>query len=136
MTGNRRYERGDNRTKHLGTSDGPEIMHRNGEIIGRCPRDMAPSRRQALLDDAVGCVTTEPYSVQFPKRLDAVDTDGSIHTAQTSNPGDSYHGYPYAGRMGKRLIEAPRRTAIRKGCGAAFDCWVKRHIRLGGPPDL
>ncbi len=97
---------------------------------------MAPDRRQKLLDGAIGHITTEPYSAAFPKRLYAVDMDGTIYTAQTTNPGDSYHGYPYAGRMGKRLIAALRCVAIQQGCEPAFDAWLDDHIEIGGPPDL
>jgi hypothetical protein len=89
-----------------------------------------------LLDKAVSHITTAPYSEAFPKRLYVVDQDGTVYTAQTSNPGDSYHGYPYAGPMGKRLIAALRAIAQQDGCEAAFEIWLKRYIKVGGPPDL
>jgi hypothetical protein len=107
-----------------------------GELIGKCPANFTDERRQALLDKAIPHITTAPYSPEFPKRLYAVDQDGTIYTAQTTNPGDSYHGYPYAGRMGKRLIAALRAMAVREGCVAGFEAWLRRHITVGGPPDL
>ncbi len=88
------------------------------------------------MDKAIPHITTPPYSEAFPKRLYAVDQDGTIYAAQTTNPGDSYHGYPYAGRMGKSLIDALRAMAQREGCVTGFEAWVKRYIKVGGPPDL
>jgi hypothetical protein len=97
---------------------------------------MTTERRQRLLDQAVPHITSPPYSQSFPKRLYAVDRDGTIYTAQTSNPNDSYHGYPYAGPMGKRLIAALRERAREQHCETEFERWLKRYIVIGGPPDL
>lgn len=133
----RRYERGENRWKHVGTANTPEIVVTpNGERLGKCPSALNEERRQAMLDNAVAHIVTPPYSEAFPKRLYAVDIDGTIYAGETSNPGDSYHGYPYAGRMGKRLIAALRTIARRQNCETGFDKWAKRHIVIGGPPDL
>ena len=133
----RRYHRGGNRLKHVGKTDKPLAEKKtDGEIIGKCPQNFPDTRKQAMLIDAVPYLTTPPYSLAFPKRLYAVDNDGTIYTAQTSNPGDSYHGYPYAGRMGKHLIAALRKKAQTKGCEEPFNIWLKNHITVGGPPDL
>ncbi len=132
----RRYDRGGNRRKHIGSSHVPEIVTVGGEIVGKCPTGRTPEWRQALLDDAVGYVTIEPYSAAFPKRLFAVDSDGAIYAAQTSNPGDSYHGYPYDGPLGKRILKALREKAVQKRCENLFDSWVKNHITVAGKPDL
>jgi hypothetical protein len=91
-TAHRRYERGENRRKHVGASPVPEIVTVRGDRVGKCPAGRRAAWRQALLDDAIGYFTDDPYSPAFPKRLFAVDADGAIYTAQTSNPGDSYHG--------------------------------------------
>ncbi len=132
----RRYERGENRRKHVGTSPFPEVVTVGRDIVGRCPEGRTPKWRQALLDDAVGYVTVDPYSPAFPKRLFTIDDDGTIYTAQTSNPGDSYHGYPYSGPLGKRLLKALRERAAAMGCESQYNAWVKRHITVAGKPDL
>jgi len=132
-----RFDVDRNRNKHVGRTDKPEIARMaNGEFVGRCPANFPEDRRQALLDKAIPHITSAPYSTEFPKRLYVVDESGTIYTAQTTNPGDSYHGYPYAGRMGRRLIEALRVMAQEKKCEEAFETWLRRHIRVGGPPDL
>lgn len=136
-TGVRRYERGEHRRKHLGSSERPEIaISTDGEPIGLCPKHLPLDRRQNMLDNAVPHLTRSPYSQAFPKRLYAVDIDGAIYTGQTSNLGASYHGYPYAGPMGKRLIAALREVAQKQNCATEFEKWLKRYVTLGGPPDL
>jgi hypothetical protein len=133
----RRYERGENRKKHVGKRTTPEVEPKpNGEFIGKCPARFPDERRSELLEKAIPYITGSPYSEAFPKRLYAVDRDGTIYTAQTSNPGDSYHGYPYTGRMGKHLIAALREMARSEGCEVAFNAWIKTYIKVGGPPDL
>ncbi len=133
----RRYERGQNRQKHVGSTGMPEIVrHSNDEIIGKCPANFPETRRKKLLDEAIPHITSPPYSAEFPKRLYVVDHDGTVYTGQTTNPGDSYHGYPYSGIMGKRLIAALREMAQQKNCEQAFNSWVKRYIDIGGKPDL
>lgn len=107
-----------------------------GERIGKCPADFPADHRQRLLDMAVPHITSAPYSEAFPKRLYVVDQDGTVYTGQTSNPNDSYHGYPYAGPMGKRLVAALRDLARKQGCETESEKWLKRHIKIGGPPDL
>ncbi|HQT84233.1 MULTISPECIES: hypothetical protein [Acidiphilium] len=135
-TPQRRYERGENRRKHVGQSELPEIVSDGRDRIGKCPRGRAPEWRQGLLDDAVGYITVDPYSQEFPKRLFAVDVDGTIYTAQTSNPGDSYHGYPYAGDLGKRILKTLRDKAVVIKCELQFDAWVKQNIIKAGKPDI
>jgi hypothetical protein len=133
----RRYERGENRRKHIGTGREPEIVRQqNGELLGKCPAGFSENHRQQLLDEAVPVITTPPSSKAFPKRLYAVDSDGTIYAAETTNRGDSYHGHPYAGRMGQRLLGALREQARVKKCESGFENWVKRYIKIGGPPDL
>jgi hypothetical protein len=136
ITTQRRYERGENRRKHVGTSPEPEFVITGDDVIGKCPAGRTPEWRQYLIDHAVGYMTAEPYSLDFPKRLFAVDKDGTIYTAQTSNPGDSYHGYPYTGQIGKRLLAALEAKAQQMGCQKQFNTWVKKHITVAGRPDL
>ena len=133
----RRYERGENRRKHVGKLSGPQIVtDSDGETVGKCPARFPDVRKQELLDKAIPYITSPPYSEEFPKRLFIVDRDGTIYTAQTSNPGDSYHGYPYAGTMGKGLIAKLRTIAVRENCEKEFEQWCKSHIQRGSKPDI
>ena len=133
----RQYERGENRRKHVGTSSKPKIvLMPSGEHVGKCPAGLPADRRQTMLERGIGVLTEAPYSAEFPRRLFTVDDDGTVYAGQTSNPGQSYHGYPYHGRLGKHLLAALRAMAREKNCETGFNQWVKRHIMVGGPPEL
>ena len=84
----------------------------------------------------MGYMTLDPYSPAFPKCLFTVDGDGTIYAAHTSNPRDSYHGYPYHENLGKRILDVLRKKALVMGCKKQFDAWVKKHITVAGKPDL
>ena len=81
-------------------------------------------------------MTLAPYSAVFPQRLFAVDENGAVYVAYTTSLGRSYHGFPYRGRLGKRLFAALRAMAREKNCETDFNQWVKKHITIGGPPEL
>ena len=133
----RRYERGENRRKHVGASPEPDVVFLpSGEHIGKCPAGLPDDRRQTMLDRGVGVLTGAPYSAEFPKRLFAVDDDGTVYAAETTTLGQSYHGYPYRGRLGKHLLAALRAMAREKNCETGFNRWVKKHVTIGGPPEL
>ncbi|MBF0094380.1 MAG: hypothetical protein HQL34_07545 [Alphaproteobacteria bacterium] len=97
---------------------------------------MPEDRKSKLLEQAIPYLTEHPYSAAFPKRLFVVDQDGTIYTGQTTEPRKSYHGYPYAGPMGRRLKQALCEMAREKGCEIGFNQWVKDHIKNAGRPDI
>lgn len=97
---------------------------------------MPDEHKLTLLERAIPYLTNPPYSLDFPKRLFVVDDDGTIYAGQTSEAGKSYHGYPYAGPMGPRLLRGLREQAQRLNCEAQFNKWVKAHIRPDRKPDL
>lgn len=130
------YERGENRQKHVGKEAYPVIEIVKQERIGKCPAGMPESRKEKLLAQALPYFTDPPYSKEFPKRLFAVDQDGTIYAGQTTEVGRSYHGYPYAGPLGRNMIEALRNQAREQGCEREFDKWLNKHITKAGKPDL
>ncbi|MBF0250876.1 MAG: hypothetical protein HQL35_09645 [Alphaproteobacteria bacterium] len=133
----RQYQRGKNRYKHVGKENVPKVEKaQNGEVVGKCPASMSEEHKSELLVQAIPYITEPPYSADFPKRLFVVDQDGTIYTGQTTEPGKSYHGYPYAGPIGRRLKEALRKMARKKGCEGEFNQWIKRYIKDAGRPDI
>lgn len=133
----RRYQRGENRHKHVGKENIPRVEKAaDGEVVGKCPAAMSEDHKSELLAQAIPYLTEYPYSAAFPKRLFVVDQDGTVYTGQTTEAGSSYHGYPYAGPIGRRLKQALYEMAVKKGCAKEFNRWVKDHIRDAGRPDI
>lgn len=129
----RRYEKGERRFKHVGTTDRPEIAFDGSDPkkwVGKCPNTINQEERKALLNTAIGGSNGD-RELPFPKKLYAVK-DGAIYEAQTSDHGQSYHAYPYRGKLGVKLLCGLAEAADAKGCRDAFEKWVKTHIELHG----
>lgn len=129
----RKYEKGADRKKHVGTSNVPIIEHVNGvpkHAVGKCPRAVPEVLKAELLNEAIPAANGD-RELDFPKRLHVVH-EGAIYRAETTSAGKSYHAFPYAGKMGKMLVIELAKMADRKGCRKEFDNWVAKHIKLHG----
>jgi hypothetical protein len=127
------YDKGEKRHKHDGRSREPKIefdASNPRKWVGKCPRGVRPALRSHLLDEAIPGSTGD-REIDYPKRVYVVHA-GAIYEAQTSDHGQSYHGYPYRGELGKAMIKNLREMAVYKGCLDEFERWVKEHIVLGG----
>jgi hypothetical protein len=129
----RTYEKGEDRRRHVGRSDEPEISF-NGRnpkhYVGLCPRGIPVELRTELLNEAIADGNGD-RELDFPKRLHVVH-DGTLYRAETTDWGKSYHAFPYRGKLGKSLLIALRVMAKRKGCREESDNWVEKHIELHG----
>lgn len=127
------YEKGERRYKHVGNRPEPEIEFVPGNprmCIGKCPNNLGDADRFRLLNEAIPGSNGD-REISVLKKLYVVH-EGAIYEAQTSDQGRSYHGYPYRGKLTRRIIRALRDMAIDKHCVRAFDDWVKQHIEAHG----
>jgi len=126
----RRYDKGERRFKHVGREPFAEIEFDHGNpkmAIGKCPNSLTPADCEAMLVDAIAGPNGD-RDIDFPKKLYTV-REGVIYEAQTTTGGVSYHGYPFRGRLPRRLLEELKRMAVVKKCETEFGAWVKRHIQ-------
>lgn len=130
----RHYDKGERRYKHVGKSSQPEIMFSPGNPrmwVGKCPATLSPHDHNRLVNEAIPGSNGD-RDVPFPKKLYVVH-DGAIYEAQTTDRGQSYHGYPYRGKLAQTLLGALRDIAVTKDCQKEFDRWVDAHIEVHGP---
>ena len=126
----RRYDKGERRFKHVGREPYAEIVFEDGNpkmAIGKCPNTLSPDDCEGLLEDAVAGPNGD-RQIDFPKKLYTVQ-DGVIYEAQTTTGGASYHGYPFRGRLSRKLLRELEKMAGEKKCGTEFKAWVKLHIQ-------
>jgi hypothetical protein len=126
----RRYDKGERRFKHIGQGSYAEIVFVDGNpkmAIGKCPNTLTPKDCEALLEGAVAGPNGD-REIDFPKKLYTV-RDGVIYEAQTTTGGRSYHGYPFRGRLSRKLLRELEIMAGEKKCETEFKAWVKLHIR-------
>jgi hypothetical protein len=128
-----KYDKGERRHKHVGKGSLPEIEfhQRNPRMwVGKCPATLTPDDHHRLVNEAIPNRNGD-RDLPFPKKLYAVH-EGAIYEGQTSDRGNSYHGYPYRGKLPQRLLDALRAVAREKGCESAFDDWVNKHVEVHG----
>jgi hypothetical protein len=129
----RQYDKGERRYKHVGKGPSPEIEFNSSNPrmwIGKCPSTLTSDNHRRLLNEAIPGHNGD-RDLPFPKKLYAVH-EGAIYEGQTSDRGKSYHGYPYRGKLPRRMVEALRTAALKKRCADEFDLWVKKHIEVLG----
>lgn len=126
----RRYDKGERRFKHVGREPYAEIVFEDGNpkmAIGKCPNTLTPDACEGMLEDAVAGPNGD-REIAYPKKLYTV-RDGVIYEAQTTTAGASYHGYPFRGRLSRKLLRELEKMACEKKCETEFRAWVKLHIQ-------
>lgn len=117
------YDPGEGRFKHRWKHEDPGFE--GAPPIGKCPSNLKPETAQQLLDDGV------PYhaSASNAGPPDAIYNvyKGIPYEAAPTEPGKSFHGYPWRGRMPKRIQRALADRAERQGFGREFRDWLKQH---------
>lgn len=127
-----KYEKGDRRMKHVGTTSEPEIVVDPGQprrLVGKCPKGLEKLAAVILRKSIPGPNGERPGG--YAKHRYAVH-DGTIYEAATSDRGETYHGYPYAGKLPKALVAELRKCAVRDKTERLFDKWVDNHIEFHG----
>jgi hypothetical protein len=125
----RKYDKGEKRFKHEGTGPEPEIQFVKDapkRFVGKCPAAMPAALRLELLNEAVAAPAGD-RDIDYPKYLYVVH-EGAIYEARTSDGGVTYHGFPYRGKLARRLVDQLRVMATNKKCLDAFEKWVRNHI--------
>lgn len=121
------YERGEGRTKHRWKHDYAGFVPSGRGPIGKCHRSISQEIAEALLRRGVVEVSAyEDDDDGPPSRIYNVYR-GVPYVAVETQPGRSYHGYPWRGRMAASVREALRSRAKRQGHEKDFEKWLKRY---------
>ena len=86
--------------------------------------------RTQLLNEAIPAPPGD-REINYAKYVYVVH-EGAIYEGRTSDHGQSYHGFPYRGKLSVSLLEGLREMAKAKNCLRQFEDWVKKHIARVG----
>ena len=100
-----------------------------GEIIGKCPSNLAIAQAAALLNEDCAVTYSPPgWSHDFPERVYNIH-NGVLYRATRTVGGRSYHGFPEHPQRARRLPRAVKdqllELARQKGCEAEVRKWLR-----------
>lgn len=123
-----RYEPGDRRRKHRWKKDEAGFEESGSGPIGKCHRSITSDVATHLL--RAGVVYNAPGTDE-PEHVYAVYR-GVIYEAAPTQPGVSFHGYPWRGDQGRpalppRIRRVLHARADQEGFGEEFLAWLKQY---------
>jgi hypothetical protein len=122
------YERGEGRSKHRWSYDRADFRPGDRGPVGKCHRSITETVAASLLHN--GLVEDSPYC-DAPHDPDCIYNvyRGVPYVAVPTQPGKTYHGYPWRGRMSATIRRRLRERAVADGYGREFDRWLKQYAR-------
>ncbi|SRR6266702_4408524 len=120
------YERGEGRFKHCWSNPYPGFVPSQKGAIGKCPSTINDQVAQSLLNEGVPFF--EYDEDEYPSRIYSV-YQGVIYEAVPTNPGVSYHGFPWRGRLPKKIISLLEVKAKATGHDTEFKRWLKSNTK-------
>jgi hypothetical protein len=120
------YERGEGRKKHCWNRPYAGFMPERRGAVGKCANTITDVVAQGLLESGL-YVPSDADDVCYPDEIFNI-YQGVVYVAVPTRPGESYHGYPYRGRLTKRLYDALQARATEQNCDREFEKWSKSHI--------
>jgi hypothetical protein len=122
------YERGEGRNKHRWDRDRAGFCPGSRGPVGKCHRSITEPAAASLLRN--GLVEDSPYCDR-PHAPDCIYNvyRGVPYVAVPTQPGKSYHGYPWQGRMSASIRGRLRERAVEDGHGTEFDRWLKQYAQ-------
>jgi hypothetical protein len=122
------YERGEGRSKHRWIHDWAGFLPRKRGPIGKCHSSITEAIAQELLRS--GFPATSPYDDSSSDPIEIYNIyRGVPYVAVITQPGKSYHGYPWSGRMPASIRQQLRLRAVEDGTVKVFDRWLQQHSR-------
>lgn len=122
------YDPGERRPKHRWAKDEAGFVDSSSGPVGKCHRSISIEIATKLLRE--GVVYHAP-GTEMPEHVYAVYR-GVIYEAAPTQPGVSFHGYPWRGNQGRpalppRILRQLEQRAVTDGFGGAFKAWLKQY---------
>ena len=124
------YERGEGRYKHVWKKQEAGFEPSPRGPIGKCDSRIDQTIAEQLLKN--GIVEDDPVRLPsglgpqvHPEKIFNI-YKGVPYVAVPTQPGKSYHGYPFRGRMTRSVERKLRDRATNAGVVRLFDKWMKK----------
>jgi hypothetical protein len=121
------YERGEGRFKHCWNRPWAAFEPSPRGPVGKCSSKISQEIAQALLDDGIPFKDSEDDP--HPSLIYTL-FEGVPYEAAPTLAGRSFHGYPWRGRMPRRILRALEQRAKRDGFHKEFKEWLAQHSQM------
>jgi len=118
-----KYERGEGRTKHCWNKPYAGFVPGRRGQVGKCANTITDDIAQDLLRDGFPL----DDGGDWPEKLVNV-YQGCVYMAVPTRPGQSYHGYPYRGRLPMSILAKLECRAGESGYQQEFKRWKKKYL--------
>ncbi len=125
------YDVGDKRRDHKWSKNEAGFDHvSKGISKGKCPKGIRPDLSEKLLNEGIPWGTGR---TDYPERIYNVH-EGVIYVAMPTEPGVSYHGFPWRGDTPKRdmpksILKKLKDRAVEQGFKQEYKKWMNRYGR-------
>jgi hypothetical protein len=121
-----KYNKGENRFKHVGNEQFPQMVEINAGWIGKCPKGFDLTVAETLVRE--GVPEYRLTAAERPYRIWNYH-DGAIYASRSEDGGTTWHGYPNGAPASSPPIKILRELKTRAAaCGEAdlLKDWLKK----------
>jgi len=120
-----KYDKGDNRHKHLGKHTEAQVVYEEGKWVGKCPKGFCIKDAQNLLENGI-----PEFSKTIPEKPRRIWSyySGVIYAAcsSESEEGKIWHGYPVKDEPPRKILEKLKQLASERGEEKLIKKWLRK----------
>ncbi len=117
-----KYDKGENRHKHVGKGTNAQLIYENGILVGKCPKGFSFDIAQKLLEN--GIPEFRKTAEEKPFRIWSY-YKGAIYVARSQDGGSTWHGYP-AINPPREISKKLEQLAQAQGEEKSIKQWLKK----------
>lgn len=118
-----KYEKGENRRKHLGNNVEAKVILEDGLLVGKCPKGFTVEKALSLLVD--GIPEFRETAPEKPFRIWSY-YEGAVYASRSQDGGETWHGYPCPfDDIPTKILRTLESRANMLNEGKRFKHWLK-----------
>jgi hypothetical protein len=119
-----KYDKGENRRKHVGNAPDAQMILESGVLVGKCPKGFSGALALGLVQNGI-----QEFRKTAPENPCRIWNyyDGAIYAARSQDGGETWHGYPCPSEdIPRTILRELEARAIAAGQGQNIKHWLKK----------
>lgn len=118
-----KYEKGENRLKHVGRDKEAKVVKENGLDVGKCPKSFSIAEAENILQS--GIPEFRKTTAEKPFRIWAYHK-GAIYVAHSQDGGKTWHGFPIKEEPPRKIKQQLEQSAQSLGEEKLLKKWLRK----------